>query len=282
MVNAIELKNVNKEYKNFKLKDINFNVPKGYIMGFIGENGAGKTTTINLILDLINKKSGEIKIFGEQNINILNDIKENIGVVLDDCFFSEDLSCKNIALIMKNIYKTWDEKKFNKYVNDFSIPKSKCISEFSRGQKTKLSIAVALSHDTKLLILDEATNGLDPIIKDEILDIFLQFVENEENTIFISSHILSDLEKVCDYITFIHKGYIILSDEKDKLKEKYVLLKCTEKEFETIDSKSIVGYRKNRYGVEALVLNNKIYDFGVTDKASLEDIMVYSIKGGIK
>lgn len=282
MESAIKISNLSKKYSDFSLDNISIELPKGCIMGFIGENGAGKSTTIKLILDLIHRDNGNITVLGKDNKKELILIKENIGVVMDECFFPENISAKNINLIMKNIYKTWDEKKFTKLVKNFNLPENKIVKEYSKGMKMKLSIAVALSHDSKLLILDEATSGLDPIVRDEILDVFLEFIQNEEHSIFISSHIISDLEKVCDYITFIHKGKIIFSETKDSLLENYGILKCSLEDFKNIDKSIVKGSRKNSFGVEALVLQDKIKGNYVIDKASIEDIMLFIVKENIK
>lgn len=282
MESAFKITNLSKNYKDFKLDNINIELPKGCIMGFIGENGAGKSTTIKLILDLIHKDSGNITILGKDNKKELNLIKENIGVVMDECFFPENINASNINLIMKNIYKTWDEKKFYNMLSSFSLPEKKIIKEYSKGMKMKLSIAVALSHDSKLLILDEATSGLDPIVRDEILDVFLEFIQNEEHSIFISSHIISDLEKICDYITFIHKGKILFSEPKDRLVEDYGILKCSSEDFKCIDKSFVKGLRKSSFGIEALVLKNKIKGSYIIDKASIEDIMLFYVKENVK
>lgn len=278
MNNAFKITNLSKNYKDFKIDNINIELPKGCIMGFIGENGAGKSTTIKLILDLIHRDSGSITVLGKDNKKELTLVKENIGVVMDECFFPENINAKDINLIMKNVFKTWDENKFNKYLNNFSLPEKKIIKDFSRGMKMKLSIAVALSHDSKLLILDEATSGLDPIVREEILDVFLEFIQNEEHSIFVSSHIISDLEKICDYITFIHKGKIIFSESKDSLLENYGLLKCSVESFDNIDKSVVKGYRKNSFGIEALVIKNKLKGNYIIDKANIEDIMLFYIK----
>ena len=278
MINAIKITNLSKRYSDFQLDNINLELPKGSIMGFIGPNGAGKSTTIKLILDLINKDSGTITVLGKDNKKELTQIKENIGVVMDECFFPENITAKNINLIMKNIYKTWNDKKFYEIIKNFSLPETKIIKDFSRGMKMKLSIAVALSHDSKLLILDEATSGLDPIVRDEILDIFLEFIQNEKHSIFISSHIISDLEKICDYITFIHKGKIIFSEQKDNLLENYGILKCSITDFDKIDKSIVKGYRKNTFGVEALILKNKLKGNYIIDKANIEEIMLFHVK----
>lgn len=275
---ALKLENVTKEYKDFTLDNISISLPKGCIMGFIGENGAGKSTTIKLILDLINRDAGTITILGKDNKNEIQSIKENIGVVMDEPCFPENLNAEEINKIMKRIYKTWDENKFASFLGKFSIPQGKSIKDYSRGMKMKLSIAVSLSHDTKILIMDEATSGLDPIVREEILDIFLDFIQDESHSIFISSHIISDLEKICDYITFIHNGKIIFSESKDDLLEDYGILKCSEDELNKLNRDIIKGIRKNKFGIEALVLKNKVKGNYIIDKAGIEDIMIFYIK----
>lgn len=275
---ALKLENVTKEYKDFKLENINITLPKGCIMGFIGENGAGKTTVIKLILDLINRDDGTITILNKDNKTEMNYIKENIGVVLDESSFPENLNAAEINNILKRIYKTWDENKFFIFLDKFSILHNKSIKDYSRGMKMKLSIAVSLSHDSKILIMDEATSGLDPIVREEILDTLLEFIQDESNSIFVSSHIISDLEKICDYITFIHNGKIILSETKDDLLDNYGILKCSAEEFKNIDKSIIKGIRRNKFGIEALILKNKISRNYVIDKASIEDIMIFIIK----
>ncbi|HOK49793.1 MAG TPA: ABC transporter ATP-binding protein, partial [Sedimentibacter sp.] len=232
---ALKLENVTKVYKDFMLDNINIALPKGSIMGFIGENGAGKTTTIKLILDLISRDGGTITVLGKENRTEMDSVKENIGVVLDESSFPENLNAREINNILKKIYKIWDEDKFLKFLDKFSLPQDKSIKDYSRGMKMKLSTAVSLSHDSKILILDEATSGLDPVVREEILDTFLDFIQDETNSIFVSSHIISDLEKICDYITFIHKGKIVFSETKDELMENYGILKCSPEEFENID-----------------------------------------------
>mgnify|MGYP004480557357 FL=1 len=283
MENVIEVKGLRKKYKDFELKDINLSLQKGMIMGFIGENGAGKTTTIKAILNLINPTSGEIKIFGLDNKKEEEKIKEDIGVVLDDSFLSEYLNAEDINKIMKNIYKNWDEKLFFEYIEKFKLPRKQISKEFSSGMKMKLKIATAISHKPKLLILDEPTSGLDPVARNEILDIFQEFIENGENSILVSSHITSDLEHIADYITFINEGKIVLSKERDELLEKYGLAKCSEEEFKTINSNDYIKYKKNRYDYEVLVEDKnefkKKYNISIVDRPSLEDIMLIYIKG---
>ena len=283
MENILEINNLSKKYDNFELKNVNIKLPKGMIMGFIGENGAGKTTTIKSILNIVNRDSGEIKIFGLDNIENEVKIKEDIGVVLDDSFLSEYLNPTDINKIMKNIYKNWDEKLYFKYIEDFKLPKDKISKEYSSGMKMKLKIAVALSHHPKLLILDEPTSGLDPVARSEILDIFQDFIQDENKGIFVSSHITSDLEHIADYITFINEGEIIFTKTRDELLENYGIVKCTEEDFKKIDKKDYIKYKKNRYEYDVLIENKyefkKNYDISVIDKPSLEDIMLIYIKG---
>lgn len=283
MENILEIANLNKKYKDFELKNINIKLPKGMIMGLIGENGAGKTTTIKSILNVINIDSGEIKIFEKDNKKYEKEIKEDVGVVLDDSFLSEYLTPNDINKIMKNIYKKWDEKLYFKYIEDFKLPKDKKSKEFSSGMKMKLKIATSLSHHPKLLILDEPTSGLDPVARAEILDIFQDFIQDEEKGIFISSHITSDLEHIADYITFIDNGEIVLTKTRDELLENYGIVKCSEEEFKKIDKNDFVKYKKNKYEYDILVENKyefrKKYNIEIIDKSSLDDIMLIYIKG---
>ena len=282
MENILEAKNLCKKYNQFELKNVNLTLPKGMIMGLIGENGAGKTTTIKSILNLTNS-TGEINIFGLNVKKYDKKIKQNIGVVLNENFFSEYLNPKDINKIMKNIYKNWDEKLYFKYLEDFKLPQNKISKEFSSGMKMKLKIAVALAHHPKLLILDEPTSGLDPVARSGILDIFQDFIQNGENSIFVSSHITSDLEHIADYITFINDGEIVLSKTRDELLEEYGIVKCSKAEFEKINKKDYVKYKVNRYEYDVLVENKsefkRKYDFNVIDKPTLEDIMLIYIKG---
>lgn len=283
MENSLEVKNLCKKYNGFELKNVNLNLPKGMIMGLIGENGAGKTTTIKSILNVIKRDSGEINIFGLDNIKDEKKIKSDIGVVLDDSFLSEYLTPKDISKIMKNFYKTWDDSLYFQYIEKFNLPQNKISKEFSSGMKMKLKIATALAHKPKLLILDEPTSGLDPIARNEILDIFQDFIQDEEHSVLVSSHITSDLEHIADYITFINKGEIIFTKTRDELLEEYGVLKCAEEEFKKLDKKDYIKFKKNKYEYEVLVENKnefrKKYDFGVIDRASIESIMLIYIKG---
>ena len=283
MDNVLEIKNLCKKYDHFELKNISFTLPKGMIMGFIGENGAGKTTTIKAILDIIKSYSGEIKIFGLDNRKNDKEIKEDIGVVLDDMFFPEILTPNDINKTMQGIYKNWDTKMCKDYLQEFSLLPTKQIKTFSKGMKKKLEIAAALSHHPKLLILDEPTSGLDPVARIEVIQIFQNILEKEECSILLSSHITTDLERIADYITFINNGEIVLSKTTDELLNKYGIVKCTEKEFKDIDKKDYLKYKKSKYEYEVLITNKKEfktkYNISIIDKITLDDLMVLMIKG---
>lgn len=283
MNNTLCIKGLTKKFDNFKLNNINMVIPKGSIMGLIGENGAGKTTLIKCILNLIKKDSGNINVLDFDIDNSDGIYKEYIGVVFDECLFNEIYNSRDINRIFKGIYKNWNESEFFSYIKKFNIDEKKKIKEYSKGMKMKLSIAVALSHNAKFLILDEAMSGIDPIVRNEILDIFMDFIQNDENSILISSHITSDLEKICDYITFIHNGEIFASRNKDLFIEEYGILKCGNDEFQNIDKEDILSVRKNNFNVEILVdkkykMKNKYKNF-IIDNVTLEDIMMFVIKG---
>lgn len=282
MKNVIEIKDLVKKYEKFELGRINLEIPSGCIIGLIGENGAGKTTLIKSILNIIKKEQGSIKLFG-QEIGDSNLIQEEIGVVLDNSFFPELLTAKDINSTMKSVYSKWDEKLFQKYVQDFNLPFDKAIKTLSKGMRKKLEIATALSHHPKLLILDEPTSGLDPVVRSEVLDIFLNFIKDEEHTILLSTHITSDLEHIADQIVFIDNGKILLYKDRDELLEEYGILKCSLNEFSMIMPEDIMQYKKNKYGYEILIgdrnkLSKKYANF-VIDKITLEELMVLMIKG---
>lgn len=283
MENILSVKNLSKKYDNFELKNINIELPKGMIMGLIGENGAGKSTTIKAILNLINIEDGKIEIFGLDYKKEERKIKENIGVVLDDSFLSEYLNATDIHKIMKNMYENWDEKLYFNYLEKFKLPKNKRIKEYSSGMKMKLKIIVALSHHPKLLILDEPTSGLDPIARNEILDLFQDLIQDENKGILVSSHITSDLERIADYIIFMNNGEMVLSKTRDELLENYAIAKCSEEVFKKIDKKDFVKYKKNKYEYQILVENkyefSKKYDALIIDKPTIEDIMLIYVKG---
>ena len=279
--NVVELKDVTKDYGDFKLDQVSFTVPEGSVCGFIGQNGAGKTTTIKLMLDVIKADQGEIRLFGE---NIEKDsarLREDIGVVFDEMGFHEFMTGRDINIMMKNIYKNWDEDVFFDYLKRFSLPSRKQCGDFSRGMRMKLQIAVALSHHAKLLIMDEPTSGLDPIVRNEMLQIFREFVIEEDHTILLSSHITGDLEKLADEVVFINAGKIVLAGNKDDILEKHGLLKCKKSELEKISEPLIVNVAPGTFGVEVLVNDRKacekLYPQMVIEPASLEDIMLFYV-----
>lgn len=276
--NAIEIKNLTKSYPGFTLDNVNLTLPCGCIMGLIGENGAGKSTTIKLILDIIRRDSGTITILGKDNQDGLRVTKEDLGVVLDEVGFPECLTAKQVNNIMKCTYRNWNEDIYFDYLSKLLIPDDKEFKDFSRGTKMKLGIAVALSHDPKLLILDEATSGLDPVIRDEVIDLFSEFTRDESHAILISSHIVSDLEKICDYIAFLHKGRLLLCEEKDILLEQYGIIHCTAKEMEALKPSSIRGKKESAYGVEAIVERDSIPAGMNISPVNIEELFVFMAK----
>ncbi len=280
MGNAIEIRNLCKNYPSFRLKNVNITLPKGYIMGFIGANGRGKSTTISALLGLIKADGGSCLIDGKPMSEMTKEEKSRVGVVLDECNFPENLTYRQIDRFMKKLYTTWDSEKFLSQCKAYGLPEKNTVYKYSKGMKMKLSIAAAMCHGAKTLILDEATGGLDPVVREEILDMLLDFVQDEENSVFISSHIISDLEKVCDYITFIRDGEIVFSDEKDALTEKYGILHCTNTDFEKVDKAAVISYRSNSFGTDALVYRDRIKNDYIVDKANIEDIMLYYVKEG--
>ncbi len=284
MNNILEVKNLCKSYGDFKLNNVSFSLPAGCIMGFVGENGAGKSTTLKAILDLIKLDAGEITVFGTDHKKLTKLQKEDIGVVFDECLVHEQFNIKNVDTVFSGIYTNWNTDTFFGYTKRFNLPEGKKVKDFSRGMKMKLSLSIALAHNPKLLILDEATSGLDPVVRDEILDIFLDFIQDEEHAVLISSHIISDLEKVADYITMIHRGSVIIQDTKDELLARYGVLHCSETDLQTLDRTHIKGVRKSSFGCEVLIDNRDTFrpakDNMPIDPASLENIMLLTIKGG--
>lgn len=274
--NAIEIRNLSKSYEGFTLHIDALDIPKGCIMGLVGSNGAGKSTMIKAILDLIRLDGGEITIHGASNKN--EAVREDIGVVFDEIKFPQIFTVKDIRTVLKGVYKNWDDDLYRQYITQFSLPDKKKLKDFSRGMKMKLSLAAALAHHPKLLILDEATSGIDPVVRDEILDIFLEFIQDEQHTILASSHIISDIEKAADYVTFLNNGQVIFCEEKDTLLEKYRLVKCGNDELSAIDSAAIIGKRTNTFGAELLMLTEQVPDGFVSAKAGIEDIMLMIIK----
>ena len=280
-MNAIEMKNVTKSYDNFTLDNINLTLPSGCIMGLVGENGAGKSTAIKLMMNAISRDSGSIMILGKDNQSgFFTEIKEDIGIVLDEAYFPEVLNAKQVNVIMKNTFKRWNKECYFDYINRFSLPLDKPFKDYSRGMKMKLAIVVALSHSPKLLILDEATSGLDPIVRDEMLDIFNEFTRDETHSVLLSSHITSDLEKICDYIAFIHKGKLLFSEEKDRLFEDFCIVHVSKSDFESIPKSAVVGCKDIGYSIEALVKRKSISEKFTAERATIEDIVLFLVKGG--
>lgn len=282
--NAIVVKNLSKKYDGFLLDNISFQIPYGSITGFVGENGAGKSTTIKSILGLLKRDGGEIQILNRTPDESNNSWKEEIGVVFDDCNYPGDLKIPDIHNMLKHIYRTWDEHKFMEYMQRFELPMNKRVKEFSKGMKMKLSIAAALSHNSRVLILDEATSGLDPVIRSEILDIFREFIEDESHAVFMSSHITSDIEKISDYIMLIHKGRLLFTENKDELIYNYGLVKCSQEQMKLIPEEIIVGIERGSFENSVLVKNKKALEGKglIIDRANIEDILVYIVKGSGK
>ena len=279
MENSVEINNLQKRLKDFEIKNISLCVPRGSVVGLIGENGAGKSTTIKCILGLMRADAGSIKVFGKSASMLTRTEKNRIGAVLGETCLPENFTLRDINDVMKHIFSNWSESLFFGYATQFSLPKDQKVREFSRGMRQKLSLAIALSHGAELLILDEPTSGLDPVARDEILDMLYDFMQDERNSVLISSHIVSDLEKLCDYIVFIHEGAIIFEEEKDVLYEKYGILKCSEQELFSLDPSSIVAYRRGEFGAGALVLREKVPANLFLERASIEDIMLYYLRG---
>lgn len=279
-MNAIEIKGLEKRYDGFQLGSFDLTLPSGCIMGLVGENGAGKSTTIKLIMNAIGRDAGEISVLGVDNRSAgFRDVKEDIGVVLDEAYFPEVMSARNVGKVMALTYKNWDAAAFEGYLKKFSLAPDKIFKDYSRGMRMKLAIAAALSHGAKLLILDEATSGLDPMARDELLDIFNDFTRDENCSILLSSHIVSDLEKICDYIAFLHRGRLVLCEEKDRLLEEYALVRLPEERLRELPEESVISRRASGYGTEALVLRGGIPAAIPTEHTSLEDIILFLAKG---
>lgn len=277
MENAIEIKGLKKSYKDFDL-ELSLALPRGCIMGLVGENGAGKSTTIKCILGMVEKDAGTIKVLGQDAGGSGKALKEQIGVVMDEPPFPEGLTAKQIGRVMAGIFKSWDSAVYNAYLTRFSLPLDKGFKEFSRGMKMKLSIAAALSHHPTLLILDEPSSGLDPLVRDEVMDIFSEFTRDESHSILISSHIVSDLEKICDYIAFIHKGRLMLYEEKDELLEKFCFVRCAAGELESISPEAVIGRKRNPYGVSAIVRREAVPAGMKQTPVSIEELFVFMTK----
>ena len=285
MENILELQQICKSFpkSNFILDKLSFSLPYGAILGFVGENGAGKTTTIGCILNTIKKDSGKIKLFGKEMLDADTAMREKIGVVYDGNNFPTNWTAKQLAGIMAGFYTQWDNALFQKYIENFKLPTNQKIKHYSRGMTMKLAIAVALSHHPQLLILDEATSGLDPIIRDEMLDVFLDFVQAENHSVLLSSHITSDLEKIADYIIFIHNGKLIATVSKNDLIYNYGIMRCKESQFLSLDTSDILAYRKRDFQIDVLVSDVKNaqrkYKNVVIDHVSVDEIFLMLVKG---
>ncbi len=283
MTNSIELSGLCKSYGGFALQDVDLTLPGGAILGLIGENGAGKTTTIKCILNLIRRDGGEISVLGRDNRKEERLWKQEVGVVLDECFFHDTLRASDVGRILAPVYRNWDPALFRAYLDKFALPGGKLVKEYSRGMKMKLSLAAALAHRPRLLILDEATAGLDPVVRDEILDEFLGFVCDEDHAILISSHIITDLEKVADYITYLHQGRVVLSGSKDDILDRYGRVACTAAQLAAVRPEHLLRVRRGQFGCEALVADrrafHRLYPDLAVDPLSLEEIMLLMGRG---
>jgi len=276
-MNAISIKNVTKKYPGFTLGPVDLELPSGCVMGLVGENGAGKSTTIRLILNAAACGTGEISVLGQSTgVPGFETVKQDLGVVLDEAYFPEVLNAKHVAKILKNTYKNWDNDAF---LTRFSIDADKKFKDYSRGMRMKLALASALSHDAKLLILDEATSGLDPMAREELLELFNEFTREEDRSILLSSHIVSDLEKVCDYIAFLHQGKLLLCEEKDRLLERYALVSLPKEQLEDLPEDGVVAAETGAYGARALVLRDKVRQDLPFEHTDLEDIILFLAKG---
>jgi ABC-2 type transport system ATP-binding protein len=282
MNSVLAVRDLNKKYNSFCLKDVSFEVPTGYIMGFIGPNGAGKTTTIKSILNMINYESGEIRVFGLNSKDNIDEINGQIGVVMDTPFYVEDWTVADVEKAVSPFYRQWDHEKYAAYLKRFDIDGKKKVKELSRGMKVKLMAAVAFSHDAKLLILDEPTSGLDPVARDELCDMLGEFVADENRSVLFSTHITSDLEKIADYITFILDGKIVFSGAKEELLEKYVLVKGGLDEISAEQKKRIIGLREYGTGFEGMtetVNIGKLPGSLLVEPITLDEIIIYMNKG---
>lgn len=277
-MNALEIKDLTKKYDSFTLDHLNLTLPSGCIMGLVGENGAGKSTTMKLLLNMIKKDEGSITILGRDHLENERLTKEELGVVLDDSGIPDCVNSKQVGQIMKYTFRNWNQTEYENLLKKFKIPDKKAFKEYSRGMKMKLKLAIALSHESKLLLLDEATSGLDPIAREELLEILSDFTRDENHSILISSHIVSDLEKICDYIAFIHQGKLMLCEEKDLLLGEYGILHCTKEDLETISEDAIIQKNVNAYGVKAIVRRNLVPPTMQLSPIDIEELFIYMVK----
>ena len=278
-MNAIEIRGLEKRYPGFDLQ-LDLDLPKGCILGLIGENGAGKSTTIKSILGMIRPDAGRITVLGHDNSRNFSPVKEDIGVVLDEGGLPQCLNAAQLGKVMSGIYKNWDQAVYEDYLKKLSLPKDKAYKDFSRGMKMKQAIAVALSHHPKLLVLDEATSGLDPVVRDEVVEIFSDFTRDEEHAVLISSHIVSDLEKICDYVAFLPQGRLLLCEEKDALREQYGLAQLSKTDFAALAEAAVIGHRASPYGVTAIVRRDAVPSGLALEPVSIEDLFILMVKEG--
>lgn len=278
--NAIEIRGLCKHYKGFSLDSLDLDLPYGCVLGLVGENGAGKSTTIRLIMDALERDGGSVSVLGVDNKSReFLDLKEDVGVVLDETFVPEVVNAQQLGKIMAGTYRNWDQAAYDGWIRRFELPPDKKFKDYSRGMTMKLGIAAALSHHPRLLLLDEATGGLDPMVREELLEVFADFAAEDGHAVLLSSHIVSDLERICDYIAFLHRGKLVLCEEKDVLLDKYGILKCSKEQLANIPEEAVHGKRVGTYGVEALVEREFMPRDAVVDRASLEDIILYMVKG---
>ena len=285
MENAIQIKNLSKEYKDFSLKNITLNIPEGTVMGLVGANGAGKSTLLQSLLGVITSDYDEVKILGKDMRGEERKIKEEIAVIFDASHYSLQYTPKFIGKFLSKIYQNWDMEKYNEYLARFQLPADKKLKKFSKGMKMKLEFAIAFSHDPKVLILDEATSGLDPIFRDEILELIREFTVEENHTVLLSSHITSDLDKIADYIAFIHEGELQFVKTYDEIQDNYGILHCGQDFFDTLRDEDIVSFKKEAYEYKVLVKNKSeirnVFPELEMEKASIEDIMLFYVKGEV-
>lgn len=277
--NVIEIQGLTKRYKGFALEDLNLTLPGGCVLGLVGENGAGKSTTIRLIMDALERDGGMVQVLGMDNKSPeFFKVREDVGVVLDETCLPEFITATQFGRILADTFRNWDQEAYDGWLERFKLPAGKKFKEYSRGMTMKLGIAAALSHHPKLLLLDEATSGLDPMVREELLEVFADFAAQDRHAVLLSSHIVSDLEKICDYIAFLHRGRLVLCEEKDLLLDRFGLLKCGRDQLDRVPASAIHGRRMGAYGVEALVERDRVPRDLLVERASLEDIILYLVK----